>query len=131
MERLVEKYRHILTLIRSRTPDEIGFPISTKDPSEYNRIPFHAIALQTSIKHGLVPVTTVGNKVKYMFIRKRPDGFPMYDDAGKVIDTIVFTDKFPEGFGIDYARVEERIIDMKIGPLFDDLYPKPKSKKIE
>lgn len=91
------------------TPEQIGLPISiTKQLSEYgNQIHVKAARLANKKENAGI---RRGDKIKYLYIIG-PDRVHAFKSNSYMSD----------GYQIDYEKMTKRIVDMKVGPLFDSL----------
>ncbi len=89
------------------TPEELGLPIGlTKHPDKYgNQI--HAKASRLANEKHKAQIKQ-GDKIKYIYI-KGPE------------KVIAFKNYMWDGYEIDYDNMIRRIVDLKIGPLFESL----------
>jgi len=87
--------------IKEQDVESIGFPVGVnKDIESYKGNPIHVRAIKYSNKYLSMNITR-GDRIRYIFIKKVPRGYP---DT----DVIAFVDKIPDGFEIDYDRIIER-----------------------
>jgi DNA polymerase I len=92
------------------TPEEIGLPISiTKPLNEYaNQIYAKAARLANHLYNAQIQQ---GDKIKYVFLQNNPAKVIAFKSHKSMWD----------GYEIDYNQMIRRIVDLKIGPLFESL----------
>lgn len=94
--------------------EEIGIPIGvTKELDSYKNVPIHIRACRLSNKrHGTKFKS--GDKIKYVYVNKVPERFEFEN-------VIAFKDNIWKGYEIDYDRMIERLIRMKVETIYDSL----------
>jgi len=107
----IDKYvNEFIKRVRDVPVEDLGFPVGTKAEEEYKSEPIHIRAMKYSQKCNL-EIFYPGEKIKYIFVKKVPDGLPS-------TDVIAFKERFPSGFVVDYDRVIDRIVWMKVDPIY-------------
>lgn len=97
--------------IKKSAPDDLGFPVGLRDMDRYSGEPIHVRAVKHSVLYG-IDTFYPGEKIKYIFVDKIPHGV-------KCTDVIAFKERFPDGYHIDYDRVVDRLIWMKVRPVYE------------
>ena len=92
------------------TPEQIGLPMGiTKSFGEYKNTPIHIRAAKLANEKHKAQIKQ-GDKIKYIFV----------EDLNNVIGWK--SEKYmPEGYEIDYNMMIRRIVDLKVGPLYNSL----------
>ena len=119
IEQFVAEFRKKL---RAASIPDLGFPVSIKSLSSYKSEPMHVRAMKYSLANGLIEENSVGGKIKYIFVTGVPERCSPTTATGKKVDVVAFAEDLPEGFTIDYKRIEERVVDMKVQPILDRLF---------
>lgn len=120
-EKVDEFVMDFVEKIKKLDPSELGFPCGVKNIDTYKNVPIHVRALLYSMKYKF-DVFRAGEKIKYIFVRSVPEGY-------EKTDVIAFKDKIPENFEIDYDRIIDRLVWMKVNPLYQALGWKHIDKK--
>jgi len=105
--------------------EEIAIPKGiSKDVEKYERLPAHVRGFEYAVKVLKLPYP-VGEKVKYIYIREVPKGYPRTDVLSFVHDYEV-----PEGFVPDYEKMFELTVLSKIEPFIKVIGIDPREIRI-
>jgi DNA polymerase I len=120
----VEEYVNEFKKNMEKLKEELGIPIGiNKDIRKYKNVPIHIRAVNNSNKYHNTNFK-YGDKIKYVYVRKCPDNIP-FDNV------IAFKDKLYDDYGIDYKKMEERLVNNKITTIYDSLgWIKPEEKEM-
>lgn len=90
-------------------PEQLGIPIGISKALHKYGNSIHARAARLANERHNAGIQS-GDKIKYIYVKS----------AGGVI-AFKSDEKMPEGYEIDYEKMIRRIINLKIGPIFDSL----------
>lgn len=103
--------REFATSLETKTPEEIALPISVKNKSEYKSdSAYHLKAVAFSNKH--LGMNIKFGKAKLMYVKPTNNWRT---------ETVAFTDKFPDGFDIDYKKMKDRLVYNNVERIYDSL----------
>jgi len=107
IRKFIEDFKEII--VTDFTPEEIGLPISITKPLDKYANQIHARAARLANKKHNSQIKQ-GDKIKYIYLKENDNVIAWKSDGF-----------MPEGYIIDYDKMIVRIVDLKIGPLFESL----------
>jgi DNA polymerase elongation subunit (family B) len=113
VEGMIREYRK---KIKELKPEQIALPISIKEnPSNFigkKHVPIHVSGAIFWNKY-FNPKIVGRTKVKYLYI------LPSAKYGSSHVISLPQGEKLPEGISVDYAHMEQRLVDMKLSSLMD------------